>query len=324
MARVKVFAAHMRRSAAKMQLGINYLTDTPNLDRVVEMSALNGALAAAFPDIQQPRDYPWPVAMSGRSSQLPWAQQHVLHQERAGPSVPDGRASNRQPVRPKTAPNHIKCEYPNHLAGGAAAIAGATFSHHEECEQQQQRRSSRPGTGGWSTRSPQISCRQLGVPDPAVLRQMKQLSSSHNNDGQMFSRSSKVAVHPCRLSTVRPQSAYAGSAANMQSKSSWQQQQRCNRQQPGEPTEPAGLLVQGLSVSQHEAGGQLHDPALMRPCSAPAGCRHRQGSSIRQSCSSGRSSHSNCLPARRAVMPSPAGLVMTQLLENHTRRLSGE
>ncbi len=44
LARVRIFAAHMRACAAKLQLGVNFMKNTPNLDRVVEMDALTGAV----------------------------------------------------------------------------------------------------------------------------------------------------------------------------------------------------------------------------------------------------------------------------------------
>ena len=59
--RVAVFAAHIRRCAAKVVLGVNlHGPSTPNLDRVVEMAALTDALVAAFPEVEVPRSYPWP------------------------------------------------------------------------------------------------------------------------------------------------------------------------------------------------------------------------------------------------------------------------
>lgn len=64
LARVHAFAAHIRFCAAKMNLGVNFMHNTPNLDRVVEMSALTDALHAAFPDIEAPKDYPWPCQES--------------------------------------------------------------------------------------------------------------------------------------------------------------------------------------------------------------------------------------------------------------------
>ncbi len=42
-----------------MEVGVNYVPETPNLDRVVEMSALTEALHKAFPDLT-PDQYPWP------------------------------------------------------------------------------------------------------------------------------------------------------------------------------------------------------------------------------------------------------------------------
>lgn len=45
---VRVFAAHMRRAAARLQVGVNGLPGTPHLGRVVEMQALTQALRAAF------------------------------------------------------------------------------------------------------------------------------------------------------------------------------------------------------------------------------------------------------------------------------------
>ena len=47
-----------------MEIGVNYVAETPNLDRVVEMSALTEALNKAFPDMT-PDQYPWPASHHG-------------------------------------------------------------------------------------------------------------------------------------------------------------------------------------------------------------------------------------------------------------------
>ena len=47
-----------------MEVGVNYVPETPNLDRVVEMSALTEALHKAFPDMT-PDQYPWPTSHQG-------------------------------------------------------------------------------------------------------------------------------------------------------------------------------------------------------------------------------------------------------------------
>lgn len=47
-----------------MEIGVNYVAETPNLDRVVEMSALTKALNKAFPDMT-PDQYPWPTSPQG-------------------------------------------------------------------------------------------------------------------------------------------------------------------------------------------------------------------------------------------------------------------
>ena len=53
-----------RACAEKMEIGVNYVPETPNLDRVVEMSALTDALQKAFPDLT-PDQYPWPNTQDG-------------------------------------------------------------------------------------------------------------------------------------------------------------------------------------------------------------------------------------------------------------------
>ena len=57
--RVQAFAEHIRYCANKFGLGVNFMPNTPNYDRVVEMQALNESLIRAFPDMQ-PDGYPWP------------------------------------------------------------------------------------------------------------------------------------------------------------------------------------------------------------------------------------------------------------------------
>lgn len=54
----------LRACAEKMEIGVNYVPETPNLDRVVEMSALTEALNKAFPDMT-PDQYPWPTSHQG-------------------------------------------------------------------------------------------------------------------------------------------------------------------------------------------------------------------------------------------------------------------
>ncbi len=48
---LQAFAEHIRFCANKLQLGVNFMPNTPNYDRVVEMQALNEALGKAFPDM---------------------------------------------------------------------------------------------------------------------------------------------------------------------------------------------------------------------------------------------------------------------------------
>jgi hypothetical protein len=260
--------------------------------------------------------------MSGRACELlPVYQQHALCQGRA-PCVPNGQVSNEQNVLPRTAPNLGR-----HSTDAvdwpvvASAILDDNISHcYNGCTRQQHCRRS---TGGWGTTSPPTSCMQPGFHDPAVwLSQMKQTASNKCKPGKNIRSTSSDAIHPYRLhNTVRPKSAHARLAANMQTRSSWQRQQqrqRCN--QSGDPTEIAGLLLQDVSISHH-AAGQLHHHGprlMMRPSSAPAGVRSRQQSG------SNRGGNSNCLPARRAVTPSPAGQVMTKVLRLHNQRRSGE
>ncbi|KAL0041510.1 hypothetical protein WJX79_005750 [Trebouxia sp. C0005] len=62
--RVERFIEHIRMCAEKMEIGVNYVPETPNLDRVVEMSALTEALHKAFPDLT-PDQYPWPNTQDG-------------------------------------------------------------------------------------------------------------------------------------------------------------------------------------------------------------------------------------------------------------------
>lgn len=59
LARVCAFFEHIRLCARKMEIGVNLRPGTPNVSRVVEMQAMNEALARAFPGIN-PKDYPWP------------------------------------------------------------------------------------------------------------------------------------------------------------------------------------------------------------------------------------------------------------------------
>lgn len=62
--RVGRFIEHIRFCAEKMEIGVNFVPETPNLDRVVEMRALTEALHRAFPDLT-PDQYPWPNTQGG-------------------------------------------------------------------------------------------------------------------------------------------------------------------------------------------------------------------------------------------------------------------
>ncbi|GAX82053.1 hypothetical protein CEUSTIGMA_g9481.t1 [Chlamydomonas eustigma] len=57
--RVQAFAEHIKWCANKYGLGVNFMPNTPNFDRVVEMQALNEALQKAYPDMSSD-SYPWP------------------------------------------------------------------------------------------------------------------------------------------------------------------------------------------------------------------------------------------------------------------------
>jgi len=57
--RVMAFAEHIKWCANKLQLGVNFMPNTPCYERVVEMQALNEALIKAFPEFD-PSLYPWP------------------------------------------------------------------------------------------------------------------------------------------------------------------------------------------------------------------------------------------------------------------------
>ncbi|GLC39630.1 hypothetical protein PLESTM_000919800 [Pleodorina starrii] len=59
LARVQLFAEHIRFCANKFEMGVNFVPNTPNYDRVVEMQALTEALSKAFPDVA-PNSLPWP------------------------------------------------------------------------------------------------------------------------------------------------------------------------------------------------------------------------------------------------------------------------
>lgn len=56
----QAFAEHIKFCANKIALGVNFMPNTPNYDRVVEMQALVESLQKAFPDYPNDRDYPWP------------------------------------------------------------------------------------------------------------------------------------------------------------------------------------------------------------------------------------------------------------------------
>lgn len=69
--RVADFLTVLRACAARAALGVNFIPGTPNLHRVVEMSALSAALAAAFPELESTPALALPLA---RSDFLPWPE----------------------------------------------------------------------------------------------------------------------------------------------------------------------------------------------------------------------------------------------------------
>ena len=73
-----------RVCAEMMEIGVNYIPETPNLDRVVEMSALTEALHKAFPHLT-PDQYPWPNT-----------------QDRGAGGVSKGAVRGAWPAPPKT------------------------------------------------------------------------------------------------------------------------------------------------------------------------------------------------------------------------------
>lgn len=60
-----------RICAEKMEIGVNYVPETPNLARVVEMKALTQALRKAFPELT-PDQYPWPHRQKGGQVGYGW------------------------------------------------------------------------------------------------------------------------------------------------------------------------------------------------------------------------------------------------------------
>lgn len=54
-----------------MEIGVNFIPETPNLARVVEMKALTEALRKAFPELT-PDQYPWPHRQKGGQVGYGW------------------------------------------------------------------------------------------------------------------------------------------------------------------------------------------------------------------------------------------------------------
>ena len=61
-----------RVCAEKMEIGVNFVPETPNLARVVEMKALTEALSKAFPELT-PDQYPWPHRPKGGQLGYGWS-----------------------------------------------------------------------------------------------------------------------------------------------------------------------------------------------------------------------------------------------------------
>jgi hypothetical protein len=141
--RVAAFAAHIRHCAAKMSLGVNFLDGTPNLDRVVEMSALTEALQAAFPEVGTPWEYPWPGS--------PNIERTV---DISGAAMSARAASAAAAGRPGTAAGGATAGGMGEL-GGAAAVGGeATEEQRREAEAAAEAERELRAARGWQVRSP--------------------------------------------------------------------------------------------------------------------------------------------------------------------------
>lgn len=116
--RVSAFLEILRGCAARTALGVNFIPGTPNLHRVVEMSALTAALTAAFPEL---RDTPELALPRARADFLPWPQSGWQTQApRAAGAAPHGMQHTLKRIRDIQAGN----PGPTRQESGAA-VAGA-------------------------------------------------------------------------------------------------------------------------------------------------------------------------------------------------------
>lgn len=145
--RVAAFAAHIRHCAAKMSLGVNFLDGTPNLDRVVEMSALTEALQAAFPEVVTPWAYPWPGS--------PNIERTVDISGAAMSAQTAAAAATAAAGRPRTPGGGLEED------GGTAAAAAAGAGRDLETEEQRREAEAAAEAArelraarGWQVRSP--------------------------------------------------------------------------------------------------------------------------------------------------------------------------
>ena len=116
--RVQAFAEHIKFCANKFGLGVNFMPNTPNYDRVVEMQALIESLQRAFPDMQ-PEGYPWPDHERRGERGTGW----VAAPEAKSLTLPDPAAEIVRIALGKTRPASSRSVTRSPLLGGNAALS---------------------------------------------------------------------------------------------------------------------------------------------------------------------------------------------------------
>lgn len=337
--RVRAFATHIRACAAKLQLGINFLTETPNLDRVVEMSALTDALRAAFPDVVEPRDYPWPIEELSMQQQPEQQHQESLeglpahHQELwssnsnrglavpaspmpAGPGSLAAADWGRAAPRPNTAP--------------AASARADLCSPRSTCSLQLNMQSSL--TAGWHVRAPGVVDYKAALQDPALLlRQLQRPRSSKLCPHKDHSRSSSTAGSTRSITGIRRKHMLPGhidSSPVLAAPVGVQNVMSLQRPHTAPATDQTAHVQTTVGSSLHYSSHtQQHvDKWTLREgdmSGLGTTCSRRMNSASSLGSMSGAGRATIGVPARHAVEHSKAGQRMAQVLVLHGKRQSG-
>ncbi|KAK9813278.1 hypothetical protein WJX72_011826 [[Myrmecia] bisecta] len=200
--RVAAFMAHIRSCAIKMEIGVNYVPATPNLDRVVEMQTLTDALERTFPDLDV-ASYPWPRREADSKLKGAWTGQAPPTERESGANAAIAEIRKLLAAKPDRAsrPSHEQIRPQTAPAGGSAA--SHRRCHHHQSTTHSPLSSYRPSTGGARPHSATPSYLQMG----STTRNAQPWSASGNSDSDSCASSQSPRESPRSVLPLDPPSA---------------------------------------------------------------------------------------------------------------------